>query len=482
MTLLIISPDYASHLLPLATLGTAWRGAGERVVVATGPATADIVRSFGFERVDLQLGRGSNPGVIRADQQPRGEDDALRGFFAATRRGMLETLLFQARARGNDLLWNPVAIADQVQQIVGRLRPDDVIVDHLAFSARLGLISGGIRHADVVLGHPSALSVGHEVYGYPTGWPPAFTPEPADLAALRRLCEEVRDDFTGQWNDALHQLDPEAVPSADTFAETGDVLLLNYPAALHDESRTRLLPPHAFLGSAVREEPVDDEVQTWLSADSRPVVYVSFGSFLSVRGDVLARVAAALRGLDVRAAIATGSTTSTRTRRAAQLLVGARLPAPGHPAPPRRARRLPRREQQRDGGDDRSRSASPAALLDRPVRGRGGRRSRRIRCRTRSEHRVGREAPHGRLRSPHLVGRSARPIGAAERFADGLPRTPAGVRGPASVARLRIGATAGRTSAAKRGLNCVHVLPHFGGAAMRMSPGRSSKPSQRLLS
>ena len=39
MTLLVISPDYASHLYPLATLATAWRDAGERVVVATGPAT-----------------------------------------------------------------------------------------------------------------------------------------------------------------------------------------------------------------------------------------------------------------------------------------------------------------------------------------------------------------------------------------------------------------------------------------------------------
>ena len=29
---------------------------------------------------------------------------------------------------------------------------------------------------------------------------------------------------------------------------------------------------------------------------------------------------------------------------------------------------------------------------------------------------------------------------------------------------------------------CVHVVPHFGGVAMMMSPGRSSKPSQRLLS
>ena len=89
MTLLIISPDYASHLLPLATLGTAWRDRGERVIVATGPATATIVESFGYERVNLQLGKGSNPGVIKAEDQPKGEDDALRGFFDATRRGMV---------------------------------------------------------------------------------------------------------------------------------------------------------------------------------------------------------------------------------------------------------------------------------------------------------------------------------------------------------------------------------------------------------
>ena len=70
MTLLIISPDYASHLLPLAALATAWRDAGERVVVATGPATASIVDEFGYSRINLQLGRGSNPGVIRAEDQP----------------------------------------------------------------------------------------------------------------------------------------------------------------------------------------------------------------------------------------------------------------------------------------------------------------------------------------------------------------------------------------------------------------------------
>jgi zeaxanthin glucosyltransferase len=312
MTLLIISPDYASHLFPLATLGTAWQAAGERVVVASGPATAGIVAQFGFERVNLQLGRGSNPGTIRAEEQPTGEDDALRGFFDATRVGFVETLMFQAEARSSDLLWNPVEVAREVQRIVAEVRPDQVIVDHLAFSARLALISAGVPHADVVLGHPTALPVGDEVYGSPSHWPDAFAPDPRALQELRELCERVRDTFTLQWNDALRELDPTAPASRDAFMESGDVLLLNYPAELHDAARTALLPEHAFLGSAVRTEADDPEVTRWLAeSGDRPIVYVSFGSFLSVRGDVLARVAEALADLDgggVRVAIAVGAT------------------------------------------------------------------------------------------------------------------------------------------------------------------------------
>lgn len=308
MTLLIISPDYASHLFPLATLGTAWQQAGERVIVASGPATAGIVAAFGFERENLQLGRGSNPGTIRAEAQPKGEDEALRGFFDATRRGMVETLRFQAEARSSDLLWNPVEIARTVQALIERVQPDEVIVDHLAFSARLGLITAGVHHADVVLGHPSALPVFGEVYGYPPEWSRVFQPGIAELAGLRLLCEMVRDSFTAQWNAALAVLDPSAVPSIDAFQETGDVLLLNYPAELHSAARTRLLPDHAFLGSSVRSEATDADVEDWLSAGEAPVVYVSFGSFLSVRGDVLERVAAALHALGVRVALASGAT------------------------------------------------------------------------------------------------------------------------------------------------------------------------------
>ena len=304
MTLLIISPDYASHLLPLVTLGAAWQDAGHRVVVACGPATASIVESFGFERVDLRLGKGSNPGVIRAENQPPGEDDALRSFFDATRRGMIATLEFQAQLRLSDLMWEPVRIAREVSAVVEAIAPDHVLVDHLAFSARLALTATGTRYADVVLGHPSALPVGDEIYGFPTELPKAFRASRAELESLRALCARVSESFTAEWNEALAKVNPLVPPTANAFAEHGDILMLNYPQELADPNR--LLPPHVFLGSAVRSEPVDDEVESWLDSNTEPFVYVSFGSFLSVRSDVTAVVVDSLKQLGLRAAIAIG--------------------------------------------------------------------------------------------------------------------------------------------------------------------------------
>lgn len=306
MTLLVISPDYASHLLPLATLATAWRDAGERVVVATGPATDPIVREFGLERHDLPLGRGSNARVIRAEDQPEEESDSLRGFFDATRRGMVPTLRYQAQERLTDLMWNPVDAGRRTLAAVEAVRPDVIIVDHLAFSARLALQTSGIPYADVVLGHPTALPIAGEVYGCPPFWPSAFTPAADELAELRALCDEVSARFTAEWNRTARALDPSAPGTADAFAEHGDLVLYNYPAQLADGDG-RALPPHAFLGSTRRVETVDDEVEAWMSA-TPGFAYVSFGSFLSVRGDVLRRVAEALARIGMPAAIATGST------------------------------------------------------------------------------------------------------------------------------------------------------------------------------
>ena len=303
MTLLVISPDYASHLLPLATLATAWSERGQRVVVATGPSTAGIVDSFGFERVGLQLGRGSNPGIISADDQPDDEADSLRGFFAATREGMIPTLAFQARERLTDLMWDPVAAGTSTLRIVEEVRPDAILIDHLAFSARLALSVAGLDFADVVLGHPSALPRGGELYGLPPAWPAAFRPRRQHLDELRELCARVSANFTREWNNTARALDADARLSTAAFSEHGPRVFYNYP-----EQLARCTVPGAvFLGSTRREEPPDQEADEWL-ADAGPFVYVSFGSFLSVRDDVLRRVCDALRSSSAQAAIATGST------------------------------------------------------------------------------------------------------------------------------------------------------------------------------
>jgi zeaxanthin glucosyltransferase len=309
VTLLVISPDYASHAFPLLALAGAWGAEGRRVVVATGPAVAPMVEGAGFEWLPLALGRGSNAGVARAEEQPRGEDDNLRAFFAATRAGMLATLRLQAQLRMTDLLWRPVETGRATIEAVRAVQPDSVLVDHLAFGATLGLRAAQVPYADVVLGHPSALPVAGERYGFPVAWPAAFRPDRDELAGLEKLTAEVSRRFTDDWNAALARIGPGATPVEDAFAAHGDAVLYSYPASLHDPTRAARLPAaHAFLGSAARQEELDPEAASWLAREpGRPLVLVSFGSFLSARSDALARVVAALRGLDVRVALATGS-------------------------------------------------------------------------------------------------------------------------------------------------------------------------------
>ena len=90
----------------------------------------------------------------------------------------------------------------------------------------------------------------------------------------------------------------------------GDRVLLNSVAALADPDRRALLPAgHRFVGPLVRDEPLPDSLSSWTDRlDDRPQVYVALGTFLSRRDDVLARIAAGLRLVGARAAIATGPT------------------------------------------------------------------------------------------------------------------------------------------------------------------------------
>jgi zeaxanthin glucosyltransferase len=277
------------------------------VVVATGPAMAPLVRSAGMEYTELIMSRGSNAGVIRTRQAQDEEARSLEAFFAATRRGMVETLRYQAEQRSIDLLWRPLQVARRTLRILDVHAPDAVLVDHLAFGATIGLRAAGTPYGDVVLGHPTALPVGEEMYGVPSAWPPAIKPDPLEIESLRVTARGVSEAFTHAYNEALRMVGSDVPMVDDAFRAHGDLVLYNYPAALHGPVRTARLPRHVFLGSVMRQEIPDHDVVAWLARpDDRPLVVVSLGTFMSTRVDVLQRIAASLGKLDVRVAMAIG--------------------------------------------------------------------------------------------------------------------------------------------------------------------------------
>lgn len=309
MKLLVITPDYASHYLPLAAVATAWRKAGGRSIIACGPGLEPRVRDDGFEHIELILGPGNNPGLLRTDRQPESEGEHLQRFFEATRGGMAETLRYQAEARRHDLLWRPRKVAERLAAVAAEVRPDAVLSDQISFSATVGLRALGTPYAAFVTGHPTSLPLGDDLYGYPHLRPPEFDCSTTEMDRLRELCRRVRRQFTAEFNLALTGLAPDATPVEDAFAATSPWLtLFNYPGELVRDRR-RLLPETAhFLGSAVRREELDPQLAEWFAqGDGRaPTIYVSFGSFLSAREDALGRIVEALRMRPWRVVLATG--------------------------------------------------------------------------------------------------------------------------------------------------------------------------------
>ena len=116
MSLLVISPEFASHYNPLAVLAKAAKQHGERVIVATGPSLRKRVEASGFEWRLLPLGASSNSGIATVDP-------GITRFIAATMNGPIATLRQQALDREVDLLWEPKRVATDVAKLCDQIEP-----------------------------------------------------------------------------------------------------------------------------------------------------------------------------------------------------------------------------------------------------------------------------------------------------------------------------------------------------------------------
>ena len=302
MSLLVISPDFASHYEPLAVLARAAQSDGRGVVVATGPNLRQRAEADGFEWRSLQLGAGSNSGVA-------GMDPGIERFIAATAKGPLATIQRQALERENDLLWQPERVAAEIARLCDEVDPERTLVDHVSFASTLGMYATERPFVTLVPGHPSQLPIGAERYGIPAIWPSEIHPDPQQLTELEHLVDKVTRVFTARWNSALAAVAPDRTPVADAFRAHGFRVLYNSIAAMQATSRGRLPTDHRYVGPLVRQEQLPETLSSWaVRAENRPQVYLALGTFLSHRSDVLIKVTKALRHLGVRAAVATGAT------------------------------------------------------------------------------------------------------------------------------------------------------------------------------
>jgi len=301
LTVLFVVPDYASHWYPLSAIADALRARGRRVVVATGQTLAPLVAADAHEYVELTLGAGSNGGV-----RPAGADVEMEAFFAATREGMIATLRHQAERRRHDLLWEPDGVATRLRDIVQTIEPDVVLVDQLAFGATAALRGLRVPFLSFLPGHPCQLPVRGEVFGYPGLRPPGFAPPPNELRSLRDLCAAVTAEFTATYNAAVTAIDATTTPVDDAFAAGGSLgTIVNYPGGIG--AHAARLPYATFVGSCVRLQERDPFLASLAGENNaRPRAYVSLGSFLSARTDVLQRITEALRILGWDAVIASG--------------------------------------------------------------------------------------------------------------------------------------------------------------------------------
>ena len=313
----IISPPFYSHAQPLLALGEALQAAGWDTIVACSPSFEAEITGRGLRFVELAISSNANIGAAGRTRQPRDEQERLEAFLDATRKGAVETLLLQARHRKADMLFDPGFLRERIAQLDDRENPELWVVDQLSYGVTLALHSLGVRYVTYNPGHPRYVPNDDELFGMPWRWPVAFTPDPELLAELRRVCREVEELFTGEFNRFLETAVPELPPVKNAFRlASPEAILLNYPE-LPTLPQPVEPPRRIFLGYCFKPREPDAETRRLLGTPRRsfptrttvtvptvtvPTVTVPtvrilivMGTFLAARTDVLERCIRAAR-------------------------------------------------------------------------------------------------------------------------------------------------------------------------------------------
>ncbi|MFD9850105.1 glycosyltransferase [Streptomyces parvus] len=294
--IVVVSPPFASHAAPLATLAESLGARGSDVFFACAEEFAHLAQGDGVKFIPLTVTRNANTGVAEATRQPMDEAARLGEFLEATRAGAVPTLLTQARHRRADMLADPEDVLQKLRALDERLRPDWYVTDQLSFADTLALHCMSAPYATFCPGHPTYLPASPEAFfGVPYDRPRALQPDMADADRLLAAARENDLAFTRMFHEfARHHAPTAPLPSRAFALASPHAVVHGYPdlpwlpRATGSPARLlagHMVPPHTPTLDADWSLRVER-----LRRRADRIVLVAFGTFLSARDDVLRTV------------------------------------------------------------------------------------------------------------------------------------------------------------------------------------------------
>lgn len=300
--IVVITPGYISHYKPIATFLKECPFDKKDILIATNPELKDIIDEDGFNYTEFQAWKNSNPGKVDMEKQLEGEKKILVASYEATKGGMTTALRFQAQNRIHDLFDRLPEIEEDIQRIIHEYHPKIFVSVQLCYNVTAILEKLNVQYVTFVTGNPDQLPRPNEIYGYPHYLAENISYKKEQLDELLKCCQEVQIKASEQYEKLTGKREKNVFSVASS-----QMILYNFPAVLL-KHRVALSNEY-YLGSCCREIETNralEEKLREMKKSGKKVVYVSFGTVFSIRGDVLKKIFLALAAMDCCVIVATG--------------------------------------------------------------------------------------------------------------------------------------------------------------------------------
>ena len=307
----VLIPPFYSHFHPMMTLAKAFKECGAKVTAATALSFKKEIDKEGLLFIEISINKNANTGTASKTHQTDEEKQRLIDFFAATKKGPVETLLIQGIHRKKDMLANPKELLMRLREIKKEIRPDYWVVDQLSYGATVSLYSLEENFITFCPPHPFSLPCEGRTYSVPPRWPSPFKIPEEMKQKLHSFARQVEGEFTAHFNEFILANDFHVPIIDNAFKLTsGTAVIFNYPD-FRDEADLNSTPVRIFTGSCFEESALGSPWNDIVKRNFNPKILVALGTFLNNRRDVLERIILGIRNSFSNALLVVGAGEST---------------------------------------------------------------------------------------------------------------------------------------------------------------------------